>query len=206
MTGLLRKNKMDTNKSMVTRRLFFGAWLGLIVILVMNALAHSVLHRPAAVMLSDGWWDYWFPAYGLFLVILMATSVRRLIWAADWNTKYLAWFSLGMIGYGVTVPITIVFTRSHAGNPLSPLVALLPVAAAGFMIAAYLVALSRMDEFQRLIHVRALAASFSLVGFGTFAYAWLERAGLPRMDIIWILPASIILWGGALSVQRMMYR
>lgn len=198
---------MSFDKNDRARRLHRAGWLGLSVILILNGLAQKVLHQPTAQMLSDGWWNYWFPAYALFLVVLMATSVRMLISATGGQSKYVAWFSLGMIGYGVSVPVTISFAKTHPDSPLLVLiVALLPIAATGFMITAFLIALSRMDELMRLMHLRAMAIAFGLTGFGTFGYAWLERAGLPALDTMLIFPASLLVWGLALTFQRAVYR
>ena len=45
---------------------------GLIIFAALGAVAALVLHKPAAVPLSAGWWAAWAPGIGAFLVLVAA--------------------------------------------------------------------------------------------------------------------------------------
>jgi len=63
-----------------------------------------------------------------------------------------------------------------------------------------------MDELQRRIHLEALGFAFGATAILTFAYGFLENAGLPRLSYIWILPAMVVLWGVGAAVASWRYR
>jgi hypothetical protein len=86
-------------------------------------------------------------------------------------------------------------------------IALLPLLPALLMLRAYVTFLSGIDEFQRRIQTEAILASAALVGFGSFAYGFLEEwAGFPHLPLIWVLPALIAFWGMAAAIIRLRYK
>jgi hypothetical protein len=86
-------------------------------------------------------------------------------------------------------------------------VALAPLLPALMMLRAYATFLSRIDEFQRRIQTDAILISAAIVGFGSFAYGFLEEwAGFPHLPLIWVFPALIGFWGLAACIVRLRYK
>ena len=76
------------------------------------------------------------------------------------------------------------------------------------MLRAYLTVLGKMDELQRRIQSEAILIAAGVVGFGSFAYGFLEGAKvLPSIPgaLLWILPAMIAVWGLALPYVSRRY-
>jgi hypothetical protein len=85
--------------------------------------------------------------------------------------------------------------------------AVAPLFPALLMLRAYLIFLNQIDEFQRRIQTDAMLCSAAVVGFGSFAYGFLESwAGFPDLPLVWILPALIAVWSFAAAVLRMRYK
>jgi hypothetical protein len=87
-------------------------------------------------------------------------------------------------------------------------VALAPVVPVVLMLRAYLTVLGKMDELQRRIQSEAILIAAGVVGFGSFAYGFLEGAKvLPSIPgaLLWILPAMIAVWGLALPYVSRRY-
>lgn len=85
--------------------------------------------------------------------------------------------------------------------------ALAPLLPAALMLRTYLVFFREMDEFQRRIQSEAIMIAAGMVGFGSFAYSFLEEwADFPRIDLIWIFPALILSWGAASIFVRLRYK
>ncbi|MBY0565805.1 MAG: hypothetical protein K2P70_00715 [Hyphomonadaceae bacterium] len=85
--------------------------------------------------------------------------------------------------------------------------ALLPLLPALLMLRAYLIFLNGLDEFQRRIQTDAMLVSAAVVGFGSFAYGFLEEwANFPHLPLIWVFPALIGIWGLAACIIRLRYK
>jgi hypothetical protein len=85
--------------------------------------------------------------------------------------------------------------------------ALAPLLPALLMLRAYVIFLNGIDEFQRRIQTEAVLIASAVVGFGSFAYGFLEEwAGFPHLPLIWVFPALIGAWGLAVCVLRWRYK
>jgi len=85
--------------------------------------------------------------------------------------------------------------------------ALLPLLPALLMLRAYAIFLKGIDEFQRRIQTDAMLVSAAVVGFGSFAYGFLEEwADFPHLPLIWVFPALIGIWGLAACILRLRYK
>jgi hypothetical protein len=92
----------------------------------------------------------------------------------------------------------------HWGLVLAALAPLLP---ALLMLRAYAIFLNGIDEFQRRVQTDAMLISAGVVGFGSFAYGFLEEwAGFPHLPLLWVFPALIGIWGLAACVLRLRYK
>jgi hypothetical protein len=84
---------------------------------------------------------------------------------------------------------------------------LAPLLPALLMLRAYTTFLRDIDEFQRRIQTDAILISAAIVGFGSFAYGFLEEwADFPHLPLIWVFPALIGIWGLAACVIRLRYK
>ena len=87
------------------------------------------------------------------------------------------------------------------------LISLTPVIPALVMMRVYLTFVRQMDEFNRRIQSEAWLISAGLVGFGTFTYSFLEEwAHFPRLDLVWVFPALIGMWGLATFFVKRRYQ
>lgn len=85
--------------------------------------------------------------------------------------------------------------------------ALAPLLPALLMLRAYVIFLNGVDEFQRRIQTDAMLISAAIVGFGSFAYGFLEEwADFPHLPLIWVLPALCGFWGIAACILRLRYK
>ena len=112
-------------------------------------------------------------------------------------------FALAMGAYVVAVILTVWLTPSIDPALRAPFV-LLPLIPSAFALRAYLRFLGRMDELGRRIQLEALAFGFGAAGMLTFAYGFLENAGLPKLSYVFVFPLMIALWGigGAIATRR----
>jgi hypothetical protein len=112
-------------------------------------------------------------------------------------------FAIAMAAYVVVVIVTVWLTPSIDPALRAPFV-LLPLIPSAFALRAYLRFLGRMDELGRRIQLEALAFGFGAAGMLTFAYGFLENAGLPRLSYVFVFPLMIALWGigGAIATRR----
>jgi hypothetical protein len=84
---------------------------------------------------------------------------------------------------------------------------LAPLFPALLMLRAYATFLNRIDEFQRRIQTDAILIAAAIVGFGSFAYGFLEEwANFPHLPLIWVFPALIFFWGLAACIVRLRYK
>jgi len=86
-------------------------------------------------------------------------------------------------------------------------ISLLPVLPAIMMLAAMIAFFRSMDEVLRRIITEATLIGAMAVGLASFTYGFLEGAmELPRISLIWVLPALFAAQGGALIFVRRHYR
>ncbi|MCO5189533.1 MAG: hypothetical protein M9928_03850 [Anaerolineae bacterium] len=85
-------------------------------------------------------------------------------------------------------------------------IALLPVIPAAFALRAFIRYLNSIDEFMQKMQLNAIAIAAGATGMITFAYGFLENAGLPRLSWTFIFPLMIAIWGIALTIIERRYR
>ena len=120
--------------------------------------------------------------------------------------QYLREFLLAMVAYVITVIVSI---SVIVNSPISawwriPL-ALLPVIPAVFGIIAYMRFVGRIDELQRRIQFEGLAFGFGVAGILTFSYGFLENVGFPHINLLWVFPLMIALWGIGTGIAARKY-
>ncbi len=120
--------------------------------------------------------------------------------------QYLREFLSAMVAYVVVVivSITIIANSPSTAWWRVPL-ALTPVIPAIFGIIAYMRFVGRMDELQRRIQFEGLAFGFGVAGILTFSYGFLENVGFPHINLLWVFPLMIALWGIGLGIAARRY-
>jgi hypothetical protein len=86
------------------------------------------------------------------------------------------------------------------------LLALVPVIPVAFAVYFLTRAVGELDELQRRIQLEAFAVSLCGTGLLTFTYGYLELAGLPHINPIFILPLMTLLWGVGMAIASRRYR
>ncbi len=110
-----------------------------------------------------------------------------------------------MGAYVVLVPLSLVVIPQVQSAPLRIIVALLPVIPVPFGILSLLAYLRQLDELQRRIHLEAFGFSLGMTGMTTFTLGFLENAGVPSLNIIWVFPMMIAFWGVGQIIARRRY-
>lgn len=119
---------------------------------------------------------------------------------------YMREIGLAMLGYIILLITAISLLPQLAGSIWGYLVMLLPVLPALFGLRAFLHLLERMDELQQRIQLSGIAFAAGATGLLSFAYGFLEIAGLPHLPAIWYFPALIIFWGAGVAIATWRYR
>jgi amino acid transporter len=113
---------------------------------------------------------------------------------------------IAAILYAITLVVSIeVLKRMSAESVLRIPVALLPVIPVAFGVVAFMRYIRQLDELQRRIQLEGLAFSIGCTGMLTFALGFLENAGMPPVNIIWVLPILLVFWGIGTTLARRRY-
>ena len=115
--------------------------------------------------------------------------------AKRYTRRFLFW----MLIYSIAVIVT---TGLLDGLDLPPPArvgfALLPVLPTLMALREFIIFFRAMDEVQARINAEAILIAAGVVGFGSFAWGWVELwMDWPFVPMIWILPALIAAWGVA---------
>jgi hypothetical protein len=65
---------------------------------------------------------------------------------------------------------------------------------------------SRLAELQRRIQLEAVAFGFLATCLITLTWAFQQTAGLPRLDVSFVAPLLVLLWGLGLFVAKRRYQ
>jgi len=117
---------------------------------------------------------------------------------------YMIRFGGSMVAYMLVLIGSVSWLGANETGPLvRGIVAVLPVLPGLAALWAVIVFYRSLDEFKQRILAEAMIVSALLLGFGSFAYGFLEGAlGLPAIPTIWIFPALIGLWGLVGCIQK----
>ena len=125
----------------------------------------------------------------------------------DANAKrYLKEFGSSMAGYAVMVPISVWLLKGHERSSARYVFAVLPVIPSAFAMWAAIRFFRGLDELQRRIHFEGVTFAFLGTCLISLTYGFLQNAGLPHADVIWVPPLLIILWGLGLGIASRRYQ
>jgi hypothetical protein len=115
-------------------------------------------------------------------------------------------FGSSMAAYTVMVPVSIWLLKGHEHSPLRYVFAVLPVIPSAFAMWAAIRFFRGLDELQRRIQFEGIAFSFLGTCLLTLTWGFLQNAGLPPADVIWVAPLLIMLWGLGLGIASRRYQ
>jgi hypothetical protein len=122
------------------------------------------------------------------------------------SKAYVVEFGSAMLAYAIVLPVTMLLVAHYPDSSWRFAFALLPVVPLCFALGAMLRFFGRIDELARKIHLEAFAAAEGVTGIATFAYGMLQNVGLPPLNLVWVLPFTIAVWGIASAVASSRYR
>ena len=123
------------------------------------------------------------------------------------NRQYSRSFILTMGLYVMTLPFAVGFVNTlPQGDPLRYVVILIPVLPLLATLLVFMRWLRGVDEFQRKVQFEGLAFSMAVTVVITLTLGFLERAGFPRLDTLWIPIMMIFLWGLGVALANRRYR
>jgi hypothetical protein len=110
--------------------------------------------------------------------------------------------------YCVVLGISVWLLKLVDATPslLRALITLLPMLPAAAVCWVIVRRVRRLDELQRRIELEALSVAFAGTALLTFAYGFLENAGLPRLSFVMVWPLMGALWIGSSIVCSRRYR
>ena len=121
------------------------------------------------------------------------------------HRRYIKEFGGAMAAYVIVVYVSVWLLKHRVYSPLRFLLAVLPVVPAAFAMWAAIRYFRGLDELQRRIQVEGLAFSFLATCLIALSWGFLQNAGLPHADVIWVAPLLIGLWGVGTCVAKRRY-
>jgi hypothetical protein len=120
--------------------------------------------------------------------------------------RYLKEFGSSMAAYTVMVPVSVWLLKRHEHSSLRFLFAVLPVIPSVLAMWAAIRFFRGLDELQRRIQFEGMAFSFLATCLISLTWGFLQNAGLPHADVIWVTPLLIMLWGFGLAFASRRYQ
>lgn len=120
--------------------------------------------------------------------------------------RYLLRFPLAMTVYAVTLMVCLTLMKQVEPVWGKALLALLPVLPVTYALTEILRLVRSLDELQRQIQTEAVVIAAVMVCMVTFAWGLLEKAGLPRMPVVLVLPLFCGGYGIAAWCLALRYR
>ena len=120
--------------------------------------------------------------------------------------KYLIRMLTAMSLYVLATAISIRVIKHDPSVSWKYAWALLPMVPASFVPIAVVSLLREIDELQRKIQLEALAFGFATAAVLTMSYGFLQNAGLPELNWVWVWPVMAACWIVGLIAARWRYR
>ena len=122
------------------------------------------------------------------------------------HRRYIKEFGSSMAAYVIVVYISVWLLKHRVHSPLRFLVAVLPVVPAVLAMWAAIRYFRGLDELQRRIQSEGLAFSFLATCLIALSWGFLQNAGLPQGDVIWVAPLLVFLWGVGCCFAKRRYQ
>ena len=103
-------------------------------------------------------------------------------------------FGLTVLAFLMVLEGTATVLRANPDADWRYYMAAIPVLPAGLVLWVVVRSLARLDEMQRWIQVQAFGFALGATALLTFGYGFLEGAGMPHLNWIYILPLMAAFW------------
>ena len=127
-------------------------------------------------------------------------------WFCQPSARYGLAMSISFVLYAFVLVISLTWLKSGVDLPWKYVVAVLPVLSALGIPYAVLRYCQAMDELQRRIQLESLAFGFAAAAVATFTYGFLQNAGLPEVNWVWVWPVMAVSWIVGVLLARRRYR
>jgi hypothetical protein len=122
------------------------------------------------------------------------------------HKRYMKEFGSSMAAYVVVVLASVWLLKHYVHSAWRFPLAVLPVIPAAFAMWAAIRYFRGLDELQRRIQSEGLAFSFLATCVIALSWGFLQNAGLPNFDVIWVAPLLVFLWGIGTCVAKRRYQ
>jgi len=122
------------------------------------------------------------------------------------HKRYLREFLPAMAAYAVTVIVSVWLIKHQVYPSLRILFALLPMIPSLFAMWAAIRYFRGLDELQRRIQFEGLAFGFLATCVLSLTWGFLQNAGLPQADVIWVTPMLVGFWGVGACIAKRRYQ
>ncbi|MDQ6879953.1 MAG: hypothetical protein M3082_20100 [Candidatus Dormibacteraeota bacterium] len=113
---------------------------------------------------------------------------------------------LAMLAYMMFLIGSVTILRANPDASWRYIAAVVPVAPAALVLFFFVRRLGQLDELQRRIQAEAFGFSLGATALITFAYGFLEGAGMPHLNWTFVLPLMAILWAAGTAIFAFRYR
>jgi hypothetical protein len=127
--------------------------------------------------------------------------------AAYWSAyKTPIYFGSAILAYLMVLAGAVTAVQANPEAAWRYEIAVLPVIPAALVVWLTVRQLARMDEVQKRMQMQAIGFSTVATALLTFAYGFLEAAGLPHLNATLVLPAMAVLWAAGLTFLNLRVR
>lgn len=120
------------------------------------------------------------------------------------SRRYVVEFAVGVFAYTVLVLLSV-GNVEHVTGWQKYVVAIAPTFGSVIMVVAVVRFVLSMDELQRQTFVVSGAIALLATSVVTMAIGFLENAGIPHVNMTWVLPIAAASWGLAMPFVRRRY-
>ncbi|TMB89481.1 MAG: hypothetical protein E6J18_12640 [Chloroflexi bacterium] len=113
---------------------------------------------------------------------------------------------LALLAYMMFLLGSVTILRGNPDTSWRYVIAVVPVAPAAVVVFLFVRRLARLDELQKRIQTEAFGFSLGATALITFAYGFLEGAGMPHLNWTYILPLMAALWAVGAAIFTFRYR
>lgn len=115
-------------------------------------------------------------------------------------------FGLAILAYMMVLVGSVTVVQANPQADWRYYVAALPALPAGLVIWMFVRVLARLDEVKKRIQMQSFGFAFAATALLTFAYGFLESAGLPHLSLTIVLPLMAVLWAVGTAVFSWRHR
>ncbi|MBO0911569.1 MAG: hypothetical protein J2P13_07220 [Acidobacteria bacterium] len=122
------------------------------------------------------------------------------------SRKYRRRMLLALVAYIGLFCVSAIWLERHPPAPEKYAIAVLPMLAVFVVPALVVQLLHSLDELQRKIQLESLGFAFAATAISSLTYGFLENAGLPHLNWIWVWPIMAAFWILGVFAARWRYR